>query len=546
MSRSPTEITGGDRGGYLASWAALNRLMRQGSSFSGREQNTSYLNTGDGRFCDVSSLTGLGFKDDARSIATVDLDHDGDLDVWLANRTGPRLRFLRNEQAAGHRFVALRLRGVRSNTDGVGARVEVHLRDGRKLVRSLHAGEGFLAQSTLWLHFGLGRAGEIERVRVRWPRPAEGGEHEEFEVPAEGGHFLLREGTAKAERWVPPQRSLALAAAELESPARTSVARIVLAEPVPMPTLSCTLADGTARRLLPAGAGPRLVALWASWCAPCVKELRGLALERERWAKQGLELVALSADDEATKEQATKLLAEIAFPGGSAFATPSTVDALDVLQRSLLELKRRIALPTSFLVDAQGRVVVIYRGPVEAETLQRDLALCDATPEERLAAASAFAGRWHAAPPKPDLGSIAAQFDEQGLAELAADYRQHQFQLRQTSRAGMLNEFGLVRARQGQLEQAIAHFRDAVELEPDFFDARSNLAIALHETGQVEEAIRHYEGALRIQSTATEVLYNLYLACKSLGREERAQEVLAAFEVLDPVRAAALRGLRGR
>ncbi len=541
MSRSPTETTGGDRGGYLASWAALNRLMRQGTSFSGREQNTSYVNTGDGRFCDVSSLTGLGFKDDARSIATVDLDHDGDLDAWLANRTGPRLRFLRNEQSSGNRFVALRLRGVRSNTDGIGARVEVHLRDGRKLVRSLHAGEGFLAQSTLWLHFGLGRAGEVERVRVRWPRSAEGGEHEEFALPAEGGHFLLREGGGQAERWTPPVRTVRLEPGEVELPARSSAARIVLAEPVPMPALDCVLADGSARRLLPAGGRPRLVALWASWCAPCVKELRGLAAERELWAKLGLELVTLSADEEATQKDAQELLAGIAFPGASAFATPASVDALDVLQRGLLELKRRIALPTSFLVDEQGRVVVIYRGPVEAQVLQRDLALCSATPEQRRAAASAFPGRWHAAPPRPDLGAIAAQFAEQGLAELAADYRQHQFQLRQTSRAGMLNEFGLVRARQGQLEQAIAHFRDAVELEPDFFDARSNLATALHEVGQVEEAIRHYEGALRVQSTATEVLHNLYLACKTLGREERAQEVLAAFEVLDPVRAAALR-----
>lgn len=542
MSRSPTESSGGDRGGYLASWAALNRLMREGRSFSGREQNTSYLNTGDGRFCDVSSLTGLGFEDDARSIATFDLDQDGDLDAWLANRTGPRLRLLRNDQSSGHRFVALRLQGVRSNTDGVGARVEVHLRDGRRLVRSLHAGEGFLAQSTLWLHFGLGRTGEIERVRVRWPRPAEGGEHEEFVVPAEGGRFRLREGTGKAEPWAPPERKLELAPSALAAPASSSVARIVLAEPVPMPALPCVLADGSARRLLPAGATPRLVVLWASWCAPCVQELRGLSLERERWTRLGLELVALNADEEATREQATRMLADLAFPGASAFATPETVDALDVLQRGLLELKRRIALPTSFLVDASGRAVVVYRGPVAADVLERDLALCGATPQARLAAAAAFPGRWHAPPPKPDLGAIAAQFEAQGLTELAVDYRQHEFQLRHTSPAGMLNEFGLVRARQGQLAQAIAHFRDAVELDPEFFEARNHLAVALHELGQVEEAVRHYEAALSVRSTAPEVLYNLYLACKTLGREERAQEVLAAFEVLDPARAAALRG----
>ena len=61
--------------------AQLSRMIEQGRSFSGKEKNCVYLNTGNnGLFTDVSFSSGLDFSDDGRSVATVDWDHDGDLD----------------------------------------------------------------------------------------------------------------------------------------------------------------------------------------------------------------------------------------------------------------------------------------------------------------------------------------------------------------------------------------------------------------------------------------------------------------------------------
>ena len=49
-----------------------------------------------------------------------DWDADGDLDFWISNRNGPRIRFLKNDYRANHHFLALQLQGVSCNRDAIG------------------------------------------------------------------------------------------------------------------------------------------------------------------------------------------------------------------------------------------------------------------------------------------------------------------------------------------------------------------------------------------------------------------------------------------
>ncbi len=153
---------------YNEAWETLNRLIREGGSWSGREANCAYLNLGDGTFADVSRTTGLGFMDDGRAFATVDWDHDGDLDLWIVNRTAPQVRFMRNDIPGNARSVSFRLTGDRVNRDAIGTRVEVRA-GGDRWVRELQAGSGFVSQSSKWLHFGVGGHERLDEVVVRWP-----------------------------------------------------------------------------------------------------------------------------------------------------------------------------------------------------------------------------------------------------------------------------------------------------------------------------------------------------------------------------------------
>ena len=141
----------------------MSDLLFSGKSLSGRERNSLFLNVGNrrdgmpGKFANASFLSGFGLDDDTRGVAMVDWDQDGDLDVWLTNRTAPRLRLLRNDlspQGAGS--LQVRLEGTTCNRDAIGARLVLTLPSGRKLYQTRRCGEGFLTQNSAWIHFGLG------------------------------------------------------------------------------------------------------------------------------------------------------------------------------------------------------------------------------------------------------------------------------------------------------------------------------------------------------------------------------------------------------
>ena len=108
---------------YREAGDRLDRLAQAGLSWSGHERNCSYLNLGGEQFANVSAVSGFDFADDGRALAIVDWDFDGDLDVWVMNRTGPRLRYLQNEVQRRPQYLSLGLRGVTANRDAIGTRV---------------------------------------------------------------------------------------------------------------------------------------------------------------------------------------------------------------------------------------------------------------------------------------------------------------------------------------------------------------------------------------------------------------------------------------
>jgi hypothetical protein len=67
----------------------------------------------------------------------------------------------------GH-WLAIKLRGTKSNRDGIGARVEV-IADGKRFTAERVAGSGYLSQNDDRLHFGLGSATNAEKIIVHWP-----------------------------------------------------------------------------------------------------------------------------------------------------------------------------------------------------------------------------------------------------------------------------------------------------------------------------------------------------------------------------------------
>jgi len=365
---------------YADGWAAVNRLIREGKSWSGREMDCAYWNAGDGTFVDVSNTMGLAFKHDGRSVVQVDWDDDGDLDLWLANRNAPQLQYLRNG-AAPTGFLRLALEGAGSNSEAVGARVEVRA-GGRLLVDERRLGSGYLSQSSGWMHFGLGDAGRIDGVRVRWP----GGEWQDFDGLQVGGRYRLREGNAEVLAVETTARGAGLEPSVPKGKETPDLARIAITQRLPVPELVANAFTGEA--LSTQGERPRLLNFWASWCSNCIGELRAWRADRESWEGLEMDVLALSVDqDPAAAREAWEGLD---LPFGAGLAPADWIGLFDLLQTLAIDRQREMAVPTSFLLDAEGRIAFIYRGPVEAAVVARDLR---SLAEERPAFAGApFAG----------------------------------------------------------------------------------------------------------------------------------------------------------
>ncbi len=84
------------------------------------------------------------------------------------------------------------------------------------------------------------------------------------------------------------------------------------------------------------------------------------------------------------------------------------------------------------------------------------------------------------------------------------------------------NKLGLALARRGKVDEAIVHYRKALEIDPDFVAAHNNLGLALAGRGQVEEAIVHYRKALMIRPDNADAYNNLGAAMAECGRVDEA------------------------
>ena len=81
---------------------------------------------------------------------------------------------------------------------------------------------------------------------------------------------------------------------------------------------------------------------------------------------------------------------------------------------------------------------------------------------------------------------------------------------------------GAALARRGQIDEAVAQYRSALKIEPDYAMAYNNLGLALADRGQVDEAIVQYRKALEIAPGCAKAHYNLGLALADRGQVDEA------------------------
>ncbi len=563
---------------YLESWKELNRLVNSGRSFSGRERNCCFLNTRGKPFADVSATSGIDWPDDARGVAIVDWDRDGDLDFWVTNRTAPRVRLMRNNGHVGRRFLALRLQGKQPgcNRDAIGARVElwVNAQDDSdddspksnkpplsKRIKTLHAGSGFLSQSSKWIHFGLQPDETINHVVVRWPD----GQQEMIEALEPGAFYRIAQGEGATQLKVEPAdgyEPTQHAVGPLSPSDAADTVRIVLARRQFVPEIEYFDLTGETVDLEDISA-PLLINLWADWCRPCVKELGEFAEQSQQLEEAGLRVVALHVGDpkgnrEGVADVSAGLLKRLGFDHSAGIASVSTIKVLDSICKSVAAFHLELPLPSSFLIDRDRHIRVIYKGPVSVQQLLEDVEMIGNEQEDLLAPALAFDGVWHNAASQNDSLLLAKRMTKAGRFEEAIDYVTRSIDDASKPAAGqggadseepdqdvsrMYHVLGTMQRDQGQLRQAIAAYRKAIRLDADYWASHYDLGTIYLIEGQYEPAGEHFAEALRIKPEEADVLNKTALVHLGLRRPGEAIAALEKAVQLEPDNPTTLRNL---
>ncbi len=102
----------------------------------------------------------------SRAVAAADFNRDGAMDLYVSTQSSNSL--LQGVPVAGNHYLELRLRGRQSNRTAIGARVMMAA-GSRRAWREVNGGQAWGCQPMQTLHFGLGTAAQADSVVIYWP-----------------------------------------------------------------------------------------------------------------------------------------------------------------------------------------------------------------------------------------------------------------------------------------------------------------------------------------------------------------------------------------
>ena len=321
-------------------------------SLSGNERNQLFLNIDKDHFKSVAPLSGANHTADGRAFARIDFDRDGYIDFAVANANYPLFFLLRNElgenlpELANHHLVAIRLVGGNqsaepsstvSNRDGIGARVWVTTASDKQ-VKEKHVGEGFAAQNSDLLHFGIGRCDSIKEIKIRWPS---GREQTISDLPIDSLVTLYEDPTLSPNQTAHTTEPYHVKRESVPGPGAPMEKQHLAAQPTQTATLRLYLGMSTT-------------------CPACRKELPHLARLRKLFDDSELDILAIPLDKADGEEELARFQSE--HRPAYHLTTDSATDARLAMEQILNKQLYGSGYPASVITNQNNEVLFVTWG----------------------------------------------------------------------------------------------------------------------------------------------------------------------------------------
>ena len=141
----------------------VNDLVEMFEPARYKEPNAVFRNLGNGTFADESAASGQDVVRVHRGSAFADLNGDGKIDAVVSCLEEPA-EIWENISPDGNNWIILKLVGVRSNRDGIGARIRIG-----NQYNQMTSAVSYASSSHAGVHFGLAKLAKIPRIEIRWP-----------------------------------------------------------------------------------------------------------------------------------------------------------------------------------------------------------------------------------------------------------------------------------------------------------------------------------------------------------------------------------------
>ncbi len=537
VAKSPTEAK--PAAAYEAGWNALNQFIRQGNSWNGHEPNVFFVRR-NGRYRDYSGVSGLDLAEDGRAFAVTDLTGDGTLDLIVKNRLGPQVRVFANQCAANRKRVVFRLRGVQSNRDAIGARVEVNGQ-----AKWISAGSGYLSQHTKKLHFGLGIAPSITSARITWPS----GTEQNLGPLEPGFQYDVNEGSTELRRtplkpaFAFPEKIPAIIAGNAPRLHDTW-----FVEPIPLPDRR----PGPGLVTITSSDPPETLAAYSLFRRYLFEFRTDLEVPLFLLVDENDRARKVYASPPTEKEVRADMVSParpLPFPGR--FLLEPNRDFFKIGAALLWSGYPEQALPYLQLVTERSPknvrpMVLVAQIHLEAKrTVEARIVL-----QQALAADPGSAEAWNelggvesaegnskaaiaayrkALAIKPDLPyalmNAAQAYSQSGDAASAEKLYRHLLALDPRA-ADASNALGLLLAQQNRPDEARKAFERAIEIRPDFGGAINNLGVFYGTRHDLPNALAAFQYGLRVAPEEDALYLNLARTYLALNDREKARQIL--------------------